>query len=53
MFDFDPFDLDFHGDVDGIDLLRFDYLMRHELGHDEDEDEEERERGDDEIACKF
>ena len=40
MFDFDPFDMDFDGDVDGIDFLGFDYLMRSELGVGQDEDDE-------------
>ena len=29
---FNPFDMDFDGDVDGIDFLGFDYLMRHNQG---------------------
>lgn len=39
--DFNPFDMDFDGDVDGIDFLGFDYLMRHVLGPDESEDDHE------------
>ena len=37
MPEFNPFDVDFDGDVDGIDFLGFDYLMRHVLRRDEDE----------------
>ena len=32
MPDFNPFDTDFDGDVDGIDLLGFDYSLRSVLG---------------------
>jgi hypothetical protein len=39
MPDFNRFDMDFDGDVDGIDFLGFDYLIRHVL---QPEDEEER-----------
>jgi hypothetical protein len=39
MADFNPFDMDFDGGVDGIDFLGFDYLARHVL---QPEDEEER-----------
>jgi hypothetical protein len=42
MFDFDPFDMDMDGDVDGVDFLGFDYLMRHVLGYDEDDDDDAR-----------
>ena len=31
MPDFNAFDMDMDGDVDGIDFLGFDYLMRHVL----------------------
>ena len=31
MPDFNRFDMDFDGDVDGIDFLGFDYLMRRVL----------------------
>jgi hypothetical protein len=37
MPDFNPFDMDFDGDVDGIDFLGFDYLMRRVLQRDQDE----------------
>ena len=32
MADFNPFDMDRDGDVDGIDFLGFDYFMRHGPG---------------------
>jgi hypothetical protein len=32
MPDSNPFDMDFDGDVDGIDFLGFDHFMRHGLG---------------------
>jgi hypothetical protein len=35
--DFNPFDMDLDGDVDGIDFLGFDYLVRRVLRSDEDE----------------
>ena len=38
MFDLNPFDMDMDGNVDGIDFLGFDYLMRELLGPDESED---------------
>ena len=38
---FDPFDMDFDGDVDGIDFLGFDYLMRCLLGRRQPEDADE------------
>ena len=38
MFDFDSFDMNMDGNVDGIDFLGFDYLMRHVLEPDQDED---------------
>ncbi len=41
MPDFNPFDMDFDGDVDGIDFLGFDYLIRHVLCPDESEDDYE------------
>jgi hypothetical protein len=37
MPEFNPFDMDFDGDVDGIDLLGFDYLARWVLQQGEDE----------------
>ncbi len=43
MSDFDPFDMDFDGDVDGIDFLGFDYLMRSVLGPEEEASQEEEE----------
>ena len=39
MPEFNPFDMDFDGDVDGIDFLAFDYLIRHVLGRDRVEDQ--------------
>lgn len=41
IFDFDPFDMDFDGDVDGIDFLGFDYLIGHVFGRKEGKDDEE------------
>ena len=41
MFDFDPFDMDVDCDIDGIDFLGFDYLMRYLLGRKEGKDDEE------------
>lgn len=38
MFDFEPFDMDSEGDVDGIDFLGFDYLMRYVFAPDGSED---------------
>jgi hypothetical protein len=38
MPDFNPFDMDFDGDVDGIDFLGFDYLTRHVLKSDQGEE---------------
>ena len=35
MSDFNPFDMDCDGDVDGIDFLGFDYLMRYTLSPSE------------------
>jgi len=32
MPDFNPFDMDSDGDVDGVDFLGFDYFMRHGPG---------------------
>jgi hypothetical protein len=32
---FNPFDMDFDGDVDGIDFLGFEYLMRRVLPREE------------------
>jgi hypothetical protein len=32
MPDFNPLDMDFDRDVDGVDLLGFDYLVRHGAG---------------------
>ena len=51
MPDFDPFDMDFDGDVDGIDFLGFDYLRRRVLGTDRDEGdiEEGDDSGEDET----
>ena len=37
MLDFNPFDMDFDGDVEGIDFLGLDHLMHHVLGTDRDE----------------
>ncbi|HUT02686.1 MAG TPA: hypothetical protein VM163_02205 [bacterium] len=43
MPNFNPFDMDFDGDVDGIDFLGFDCLVRRMLRADEDErDDDER-----------
>jgi hypothetical protein len=39
MPEFDPFDIDFDGDVDGIDFLGFDYLVRRVLRPDADKQE--------------
>jgi len=39
MPDFNPFDMDFDGDVDGIDFLGFHYLTRHVLQPDEDKED--------------
>jgi hypothetical protein len=39
MPDFNPFDMELDGDVDGIDFLGFDYLARHVLQPDEGEPE--------------
>ena len=39
MPEFNPFDMDFDGDVDGIDFLGFDYLIRRVLGRDRVEDQ--------------
>lgn len=36
-----PFDMDFDGDVDGIDFLGFDYLMRCILGRQQPEDDDD------------
>ncbi|MDH4208058.1 MAG: hypothetical protein OEV76_04215 [Anaerolineae bacterium] len=36
-----PFDMDFDGDVDGIDFLGFDYLVRHVLGYGSEEEQAE------------
>ena len=54
MPEFNPFDMDFDGDVDGIDFLGFDYLVRRVLGTDQgqeevedDDDQWEDERSDD------
>jgi hypothetical protein len=38
---FNPFDMDMDGDIDGIDFLGFDYLMRYVVGRKEDKDDEE------------
>ncbi len=38
MPELNPFDMDFDGDVDGIDFLGFDYLMRRVLRPDEEAD---------------
>jgi hypothetical protein len=40
MSDFDPFDLDMDGDLDGIDFLGFDYFIRYVLGREDSENEE-------------
>jgi hypothetical protein len=37
MPDFNPFDMGFSGDVDGTDLLGFDYLMQRVLQRNEGE----------------
>jgi hypothetical protein len=42
MPDFNPFDMDFDGDVDGIDFLGFDYLMRRVLRRAEDQRDDGR-----------
>ena len=54
MPEFNPFDMDFDGDVDGIDFLGFDYLVRRVLGTEQgqeevedDDDQWEDERSDD------
>lgn len=48
MPDFNPFDMDFDGDVDGIDFLGFDYLMRRVLRPNRDEAaDDELDDGDD------
>lgn len=39
MFDFDPFDMGFDGDVDGIDFFGLDDLMRQGVHLDESEGE--------------
>lgn len=39
MPDFNPFDMDTDGDIDGIDFLGFHYLTRHVLQPDDDEQE--------------
>ena len=41
MTGFDPFDMDFDGDVDGIDFLGFDYLMRRLFGPRQPEDDDD------------
>lgn len=41
MFDFDPFDMDFDGDVDPFDFLGFDHLLRQVLWCDEGACQEE------------
>ena len=41
MFDFDPFDMDMDGDVNAIDFLGFDYLIRYVLGREDSEEEDE------------
>jgi hypothetical protein len=40
MFDVDPLDMDMDGDVDGIDFLGFDYLIRYLLGREDSEEDE-------------
>ena len=52
MPDFDLFDMGFDGDVEGIDFLGFDYLMRRVLGTDRDEDdiEEDDDSGEDTMS---
>jgi hypothetical protein len=40
MFDFDPFDMEMNGHVDGIDFLGFDYLIRYMLRRDGSEEDE-------------
>ncbi len=47
MPDFNPFDMDFDGDVDRIDFLGFDYLTRRVLRPDEDEQDD-----DDQPYCR-
>ena len=39
MPEFNPFDMDFDGDVDGIDFLGFHYLMRRVMRTDRDQEE--------------
>ena len=41
MPDFNPFDVDRDGDVDGVDFLGFDYLMRCILGRQQPEDDDD------------
>jgi hypothetical protein len=57
MPDFNPFDMDGDGDVDGIDFLGFDYLMRYVVGRKEDKDDEELgpddERADTRDDCDY
>lgn len=50
MPDFNPFDMDRDGDVDGIDFLGFDYLMRRVLQPDRDEEADDGWDDDDEVA---
>ncbi|MCJ7618768.1 MAG: hypothetical protein MUP64_00945 [Anaerolineae bacterium] len=47
MPDFNPFDMDLDGDVDGIDFLGFHYLMRRVLQPDRDEDADDGRGGED------
>ncbi|HUS69331.1 MAG TPA: hypothetical protein VM075_00970 [Anaerolineae bacterium] len=47
MPDFNPFDMDFDGDVDGIDFLGFDYLARRVLQPDRDEEADDGWDGED------
>ena len=39
MPEFNPFDMDFDGDVDGINFLGFHYLMRRVMRTDRDQEE--------------
>ena len=49
MPDFNPFDMDLDGNVDGIDFLGFDYLTRHVLQPDRDEEADDGRDGEDET----
>jgi len=50
MPDFNPFDMDLDRDIDGIDFLGFDYLVRRVLRPNRDEEAADGWDDDDEVA---